>query len=293
MLRIHRDGPRAGRRKAFLLLATAGMVIVYTGTAGAAGAAGPSSIEGVWSFNGGQIAVQHGAEGTFVGTVVAATQFAECVHPVGQEIWKAMRLQPNGSYWGGHQWYLDKTGCKENPTPGPTAWRIMEEPGGAKYLEVCFSEPGAAQPMIEPDGSTADTSYGCVTSAPIAPLPTSGVSSFVAKRCSSGRRFQIHLAEPKYDPFKTIRVTLRSRRLPTARKGRYVIATINLKGLPPGSFTVEIAATTVLGRHLTGSRTYHTCTTKPKHETPGRLRGEVRPSRGDTRGHGRSMLVHR
>jgi hypothetical protein len=50
----------------------------------------------------------------------------------------------------------------------------------------------------------------------------------------------------------------------TARKGKYIVATINLKGLPKGAFTVKIHATTVLGHTLSTSRTYHTCIKKIK-----------------------------
>jgi hypothetical protein len=78
----------------------------------------------------------------------------------------------------------------------------------------------------------------------------------------SVRLFKIHLSDPKYDPFKTVSVTIKGRKFPTARKGKYIVATINLKGLPKGAFTVKIKATTVLGHSLSASRTYHTCKKK-------------------------------
>jgi hypothetical protein len=274
-----------------MLLVTATVALLAVGVA-SAGAA--SSIEGVWSFGGGQIAVQPAPGGTFAGIVVVATKFAECVHPVGQEIWKEMREQRDGSYWGLHQWYFEGT-CALNPTLGPTAWRVLEEPDGSKYLRVCFSDPGTSQPTIAPDGMAAGATYGCVNSALTAPLPqqptstgstasssgassTSSVAGFIqrelpsAQRCLSGRRFQIHLAEPRYDPFKTVRVTLKGHAIGTQHRGDYVVADISLKGLPPGAFTVEIHATTVLGIHLHGSRTYHTCAAKAKKHKPSKLR---------------------
>ena len=84
-----------------------------------------------------------------------------------------------------------------------------------------------------------------------------------AKQCLSARLFKIHLADPKYDPLKTVLVTIKGRKIKTARQGHYFVATINLKGFPRGKFTVEISATTVLGHHLRGQRTYHTCATHP------------------------------
>ncbi len=281
--------PRSRRRPTSMVLVTATVALLAVG-APSAGAA--SSIEGVWSFGGGQVAVKPASGGAFAGIVVVATKFAECVHPVGQEMWTDVREQPDGSYWGLHQWYFEGT-CTPNPKLGPTAWRVIEEPDGSRYLRVCFSDPGTSQPTIAPNGGDAGATYGCIDSTLTAPLPpttsvattpgassgsSSSVASFIvsqlpsAKRCLSARRFQIHLAEPRYDPFKAVRVTLRGRRVRTERRGDYVVATINLAGLPPGAFALEISATTVLGVHLSGSRRYHTCAGTPKKHKPAKLR---------------------
>jgi hypothetical protein len=242
----------------------------------AASASASSGIEGVWSFGGGQIAVAPAANDTFVGTVVVATTFAECVHPVGQPIWTGMTLQPDGSYWGFHQWYLEKT-CELNETLGPTAWRVKEGPDGSRYLRVCLSKPGSTQPTIPAAGPETAVTYECLDSALTAVLPASGVAGErlslpSSKQCLSARLFKIHLLEPKYDPFKKVLVTIRGHRIASVRRGDYVVATIDLKGLPAGAFTVKIRATTVLGHHLSGSRTYHTCAKKPKKSKPGALR---------------------
>jgi hypothetical protein len=85
------------------------------------------------------------------------------------------------------------------------------------------------------------------------------------------RLFEIHLAEPKYDPFKTVVVTIKGRKVKTVHRGNYVVATVNLKGLKQGTFTVKIHATTVLGHQLSGSRTYHTCAKKAKKSKPSKL----------------------
>ncbi len=72
----------------------------------------------------------------------------------------------------------------------------------------------------------------------------------------------IHVQDPRYDAFKTISITIKGKKLKTTRHGNTITATISLKGLPKGAFTVVIRATTYLGQHLSGSRTFHTCATK-------------------------------
>ena len=55
-----------------------------------------NSIEGVWSFNGGAVGIQSLSDGTFQGTVVTPTIFAECVHPAGQIMWTDMQPPRRG-----------------------------------------------------------------------------------------------------------------------------------------------------------------------------------------------------
>lgn len=260
-----------------ILLAVATVALLAVGVASAAAA---SSIEGIWAFGGGQIAIKSLANGTFEGTVVVETKFAECTHPVGQPIWTGIEEQPDGSFWGLHQWYTDGSSCVEKPERGRTAWRAFEEANGSKYLLVCLSKPGPTQPQptIAASGSYADASYGCFKSTLTAPLPAAGQAGFIkslepsAQKCVSGRRFEIHLAEPVNDPFKSVRITLRGHRIKTVHRGDYVDAIVNLEGLPLGAFTIKVSATTLLGLDLTGSRTYHTCAKKPKRHKPARLK---------------------
>lgn len=258
---------RSGSKRRFLLpLIIATMMLLVVGVATASAT---SNIEGVWSFNGGDIAVQPAGGGTFKGTVVTETKFAECGHPVGQVIWTKMTPQSDGSYWGFHQWYFEKALCTLNPTLGPTAWRVIESAKGTRYLRVCLSNPGSSQPTIASNGSNTTTTYGCVSSAPA----TVGTASFnlvslpSAKKCLSLRRFQIHIRDPRNDAFKTVSVTLRHRKIKVVRRDKYFVASINLKGLPLGTFTVKIRGTTLLGHHLTGRRTYHTCAKRRLHSS--------------------------
>jgi hypothetical protein len=239
---------------------------------GLAQASASSGIEGVWSFNGGEIAVQKDGAGTYVGTVVAKTTFVECAHPVGQQIWTDMKPQPDGSLWGFHQWYVsDSSGCVlDSEYKGPTAWRTLTTGSGQHYLKVCFSKPGTTQPTIAPNGAVANDSYGCSTSALVASL-TSGAASFklvtglpTTKRCLSRRSFRIHIQDPRNDAFRVVTITIGAQHLSTYRRGRFIVATVNLKGQPKGAFRLRISGRTVQGRHLRGTRTYHTCERKPR-----------------------------
>ncbi len=269
--------PRSTHRLALvlLLIAVALTLVVSIASAGAA-----ASIEGVWSFEHGQIDVKALPNGTFEGIVAEETRFGECPHQVEQAIWTDITPQADGSYWGYHHWFFQNDGCKPNPEPGRTAWRVLEASDGSKYLLVCLSNPGPSepQPTIAANGTDTGASYGCIKSNLTAPLPGSGVKGEIerlsfpsAKKCLSMRRFQIHLADPKYDPFKTVRVTIKGHKIATSRHGKYVVATINLTGFKQGKFTIKITATTVLGHHLSGSRTYHTCAKKAKKSKPGKL----------------------
>jgi hypothetical protein len=279
MQRTESTSPRPRRRRSLLLAIAATISLLSVGVATAAAT---SNIEGIWSFNGGQIAVEPAGNGTFEGIVVQPTKFATCTHPVGQHIWTGITLQPNGFYEGFHKWYKSEeaTGtCIENPVLGLTAWRVLEEPNSSRVLRVCLSNPGSSsQPTIPPGSPGVGATYGCVSSAMTAPLASSGVGSFKQivslpsnAKCLSQRKFEIHVRDSKYDPFKSVVVTLRGHRVKVVHRGSTYIATINLKGLPPGVFTIKIRATTFRGHQVSGSRTYHTCAKKPKKSKPKKL----------------------
>ncbi len=276
--------PTSRRRLPRSLAVTAALMLAcacFAAASASAGASASSGIEGVWSFNGGQIAIQPEGNGKYEGVVVQPTTFATCTHPAGQKIWKEMTLQADGSYWGYHQWYKTES-CVENPVLGPTAWRVVSESSGSRYLRVCLSSPGTAQPKIPVGSQGIGASYGCQSSSLTAPLSSSGVGSFKSvvslpssNKCLSARKFQIHIHNAKYDPFKSVSVTLRGRKVKVVKKGQTYIATINLKGLPRGAFTIRIKALTFRGNRVVGSRTYHTCAakpskkSKPKHSSAG------------------------
>jgi hypothetical protein len=250
---------------------------------GASSAYAASAIEGVWSFNGGAVDIQAQAGGTFRGVVTASTKFAQCSHPVNEEVWTAISPQPDGSYFGLHQWYFEGT-CAPNPTPGPTAWRVLRSPAGALFVRVCFSEPGGPQPTIAADGTSTHVTYGCTDSASIAPIPTvvakqgtggnkSGQISFgqiiglpAAHQCLRRRTLTIALHNPAYDPLKEVVIKIGRHKLADVRNLKKLKKPIMLKNLPGGSFKLKVLAITVLDQHLSGSRTYHQCKRSRSHK---------------------------
>jgi hypothetical protein len=276
-LRAH-DGSSTIRsvagRAALLLASSLAMALAAAG--GTARADSP--IEGVWSFNGGKVAIQGQADGAFTGTVVAPTKFAQCTHPVGEQMWTEMRRQGDGSYWGLHRWFFATDECIPNPALGPSAWRVLQTANKSRFLRACFSEPGSdSQPTIAPDGAARGATFGCVDSALISALPDVSTAQFGRyvrlpsnKSCLRRRVLRIRLRDPRNDPLKKVVVKLRSGKVRRAAKltrhGRTVTAKLNLRGLPAGPFTVTIRLRTVLGNHLSGRRTYRRCAAKRRHK---------------------------
>ncbi len=249
--------------------------------AGATPAAAASSIEGVWSFNGGAVDIQGQTNGILTGVVTSPTKFAKCIHPVGEDMWTDMRLQPDGSYWGSHQWFLESSAgqstCEKNETPGPTAWRVLQNSQGETLVRVCFSEPGTSQPTIAPNGSSADVTWGCVDSASIAPLPVisakggsqtpeQGEVGFrqtvvlpKARLCVKHNTLSIKLHEPKYDPLEEVVIRIDGKRKVDLRGVKQLKKAIVLRHLPNSSYTIKVLAITVLKQRLSGSVKYHAC----------------------------------
>jgi len=252
-------------------------VVVFSGSSAAAA---PNDIEGVWSFNGGAVAIQPLSDGTFQGTVVTSTTFANCEHPAGQIMWTDMRAQTDGSFWGLHQWY--HANCEQDPVLGHTAWRVLQNASGARTLKVCFNNPGGStQPTIAADGKEANVTFGCTVSTPLASLPTvggegpgsgagnSGTQGVLfsqtvilpsTKACVSQTSLKIKLKDPKYDPLKEVVVKINGKKVADVKGIKRFKQGVTLKKLPSGTYKISVVATTVLNQHLSGSQTYHSCT---------------------------------
>jgi len=112
------------------------------------------------------------------------------------------------------------------------------------------------------------------TEAPVPPtvLPgTSGVVSAPSNNvCLSRRDFPIHAQQIRGLTYRQVRVIVNSHPLRVVKEVRFG-ATVDLRGLPKGRYTVHIIVITTTGRRITGARTYHTCAPKPLPFTPPKL----------------------
>jgi hypothetical protein len=254
-------------RKGFLSLVTATLLLLV----GVSSAEADSPIEGVWSFNGGKVAVEANSNGGFRGVIVAPTKFSQCFHPVGEEVWSEIRPQSDGSYWGLHQWYFETPECVPNPERGLTAFRVIAAGDGSKSLEVCFSEPGSkSQPKIPASGSPSGATYGCSNSARISPLssvePTDAPKYILLPGnglCLTRSKLKVRLRNPSGDPIVKAKILLRSgkirRRAKLTKKSNGIVATLNLRRLTKPKFVVSVNVTTALGHQLKRKRAYRLC----------------------------------
>lgn len=244
-----------------LLLALASLLAL----AAPAGAQTADPLEAIWQFNGGQIAVEKQPDGSFLGTVIRPTTISRCAHQNGERIWTEVRAQPDGQYFGKHQ-YLRDSDCVPVER-GNAAYRILTKPDGAQILRICFARPETPelQPNIAPDGSST-ANDGCVDSDLISRLPQTPpkLNDIVTlpkqtKGCASRRRFAIRLREPKGDALASAVITLNRKRLPVRRSNGRLRSVVDLRGLPRGRYALKIVAKTVRGRTITGTRRYRTC----------------------------------
>jgi hypothetical protein len=249
------------------LLAGAVMLLLLPSAAHAA-----SDIEAVWEFGGGAVAVTANGDGTYTGTVTKQTTLVRCPHPDGEQMWTDITPQPDGQYFGGHQWFV-YPGCKPNPNRGKSAFRVLPDGKGGRFLKICLSNPSSnLQPSIAPDGTDTNTAAGCINSMPISALPQGTPTiaqvapdlppSTRRKSCASKRKFTIHLRNPKGDPLESARVYLNGNKVKVRKHGKRLTAKINLRGKKKGRYTVRIVAKTVLGKTVKAKRHYKTCARK-------------------------------
>ncbi len=141
------------------------------------------------------------------------------------------------------------------------SWNFSVAPGGQQTYAhfTTFSPTGVAGPP--PPGA------GAVATPSIAFGPNGLLSSPTNLRCVSKRYFPIRLRK-KFWP-NIAAVTIKMPRVSRVLRRKPWGTNVDLRGLPKGTFKVQITALTVTGRTIRGTRTYRTCR--------GRLRGGVPP----------------
>ena len=244
-----------GRQCRWGRLAAAGAAALTLGVlAGPARAA--DLIEGSWLFENGQILVESTGPGTFKGTVVKATRFTACTHPVGQPIWQ---MSGSGaSYSGTHAWY--QSDCTVAPG-GLSTWTITSTNPDFFAMRFCTVTPGGGPPTFNPDGTptglTRCTDLQRVL--PPQPVPTFADSATLPGRsCRHASRLTVQWHPPKADPLVRATVNVSGRRV-LVLGPNHLLRSIEIRGLPRGRFTMKLALTTASGRVVRGSRFYKTC----------------------------------
>jgi hypothetical protein len=145
-------------------------------------------------------------------------------------------------------------------------------PAGHERVEP--DSPAEATPTPEPDVAPVEAS----TPEPARPSHTGSKAADTAevealadrvlaattftlpstRACVSRRHFRIRVKKGSY---ASIVVWVNGKRVQTLR-GKRITATVDLRGLPKGRFTVKIAATLKAGKVITDTRKYRTCTSK-------------------------------
>ena len=151
------------------------------------------------------------------------------------------------------------------PAPGFTGPDIFtysaEDAGGV-------GAPAAVTLTVGP-GSLAGPGTGTTTTPKkkTAAPKTVGITRLATvpsnKKCLSRRSFKIKLRNVKAGKIVSAQVKLRGKVVRTL-KGKTLSVSVNLKGLPKGTFTLEIVTTDSSGSRLSGKRRYKTCAVKKK-----------------------------
>jgi hypothetical protein len=94
--------------------------------------------------------------------------------------------------------------------------------------------------------------------------PGAGVPLPSNRRCTSRRRFEIRLREPKGQTLVSAKVYVNGKQVKVRRKGGRLRAIVDLRRLKKRRYTVKIVATTGQGRQVVSQRRYRTCTPKRK-----------------------------
>jgi hypothetical protein len=122
----------------------------------------------------------------------------------------------------------------------------------------CGDDDNAAPaPSTSPSSSTAagGGSQAASTNAASSVIALPPASS---RSCTSRRRFHIRINSPRGVRFTKVTVRLNKKLIKVSR-GKHLSASISLKGLPRGRFTLRVVATTASGRTLSRTRHYVTC----------------------------------
>jgi hypothetical protein len=114
----------------------------------------------------------------------------------------------------------------------------------------CADVPGGGLPTGSGSGSAAAPS-----ATPGVPLPSN-------RRCTSRRRFKIHVKNPRGQQVVKAKVYVNGKQAIVRRQHGRLHAVVDLRKLKKGRYTVKIVALTSQGRQVVSQRRYRTCVPK-------------------------------
>jgi hypothetical protein len=145
--------------------------------------------------------------------------------------------------------------------------------GLAFVAELSFAEPTGVPQRVTAAYAAPCPAGGAHAGPEETPVPnTEGVVTAPrSDRCISRRDFRIHIVRSGHLVYRLVTVELNRRSVKVLR-GTRDSARIDLRGLPRGRYVARITVVTSTGRVISGTRTYHTCATRPLHpKRPPRL----------------------
>jgi hypothetical protein len=178
-------------------------------------------------------------------------------------------------------------GFTDNPSPSlssinccKTHNSFSQPPAGSALVAAETDSKGLVETLVAEGQITSggftpppDTGGGGGSTPPATTPPPAfgpgGAFGIPSNRtCVSRRAFPIHVRRRRGITYQTVLVALNGKRVATVR-GPRTSATIDLRGLPKGTFKVRITAVTTNALVITGTRSYHTCAKKrPPHRGP-------------------------
>ena len=175
----------------------------------------------------------------------------------GKQVTAPFRLTPEGQSLG-FQDSVNGIGTNDDINCCPTHNSFQEPPPGSalRVAERDSSVPPAPETLFAEGQISGGTIVNKPTFGKVVRLPSN-------KRCVSRRKFRIHIRQPGGIKIQTALVFLNGKRIRTF-KARFfrklrTAATVNLRGLPKGTFIVRIVVLTSKGETLRGKRKYRTC----------------------------------
>ena len=155
------------------------------------------------------------------------------------------------------------------PIPGATGdtYTLTDaDQGAAICCRVVASSNGGDSPPVTSAGVTVPKPTPTPTPTVVAPKPvaiTTIATLPPSKVCVSRRKFPIRLRGVKAGRIVRAQIKLNGKQVRNVT-GKALGLPIDLRGLPKGTFTVQIVTTDAAGKKLVGKRTYRTCVPKKR-----------------------------